>query len=712
MLPIPLIHRSEVRERAVQATAAEIARLLNEARAGRIDIGGVPLRPKDIAILVRSHAQGSDLKRALAELRIGSVELLQESIFASVDAGEVERVLMAINEPSRVAWLRAALATEMVGDDAADIVALSADEARLSARIERFAAYRAVWTHAGVGVMFRQLLTEEGASARLLCRPDGERRLTNLLHLGEELHKAAQIHDTPEALLRWLQAQRRNASSAETTQLRLESDQNLVQIATIHKAKGLEWPIVFCPFLWDGYLLPRRTVMDSREYHAADGAAVIDFRSADEMRPGEEDEIKAQIKLEDSAELLRLAYVALTRAVYRCYLVAGPYGTHNRANLSTAEGCRSLLNWLVAGNGQSHEAWFEGRQSPDEIVTAWQALAAARHPHIQLVPLPDTAGTPVALDRPAADSLVALTPPERIANAWRMSSFSALANGAVNEAAASDHDARSASGARVIGLPPASLAPDDILRFPRGSNAGDCLHAVFERIDFTAPSTWNDAIARALAAFPQPLPDARSPNGRGALAAMIARMLADVTSTVLPAGVTLGSIPLHKRLTELEFSLSAGDVSATDVGRLLARLGYTVPRLTYGSLEGYLKGFIDLVFESDGRFWILDWKSNHLGYGADDYGNASLAAAMVEHGYHLQHLIYALALDRYLAHRMAGYDYDRHFGGVLYLFIRGVRPQWTQADGTPAGVFRHRPARSTLDELDRMLGHRTRKQSA
>ena len=132
---------------------------------------------------------------------------------------------------------------------------------------------------------------------------------------------------------------------------------------------------------------------------------------------------------------------------------------------------------------------------------------------------------------------------------------------------------------------------------------------------------------------------------------MIARMLADVTSTVLPPGITLGSIPLHRRLTELEFSLSAGDVSATHLSRL------------------------------------------------------------VEHGYHLQHLIYSLALDRYLAHRLAGYDYDAHFGGGFYLFIRGVRPEWKQANGTPAGVFQHRPARATLEQLDRLL-HSARKQPA
>jgi exodeoxyribonuclease V beta subunit len=189
-------------------------------------------------------------------------------------------------------------------------------------------------------------------------------------------------------------------------------------------------------------------------------------------------------------------------------------------------------------------------------------------------------------------------------------------------------------------------------------------------------------------------------------------MLADLTSTVLPPGVALRSIPLQKRLTELEFSLSAGNMSAPQLNRLLAQLGYAVPRLAFGNIEGYLKGFIDLVFEHAGLFYIVDWKSNHLGHAADDYRQESLEGAMVEHGYHLQHLIYSLALTRYLAHRIAGYDYDTHFGGVLYLFVRGVRPQWTNADGTPSGVFRHRPSRSTLEQLDRLLCNRARIKSA
>ena len=736
------LHRSEVREVAVQATAAEIARLLGESKAGRIDIGGAPLRASDIAILVRSHAQGSELKRALARLNVGSVELRQESVFSSLDADEVQRLLMAITEPSRLGLLRAALATEMLGHDAIQIAALSADESALQRRIEQFSAWRDLWMRSGAGVMFRQLLTDENVSARMLRRSDGERRLTNLLHLGEELHKAAQVHDSPEALVRWFGTMRRDQSAADATQLRLESDQNLVQIATIHKAKGLEYPIVFCPFLWDGYLMPRRSFVEGREYHqasalAADavggtggagGTAVIDYRSFDKKDPVDE-AIKAQIKLEDSAETLRLAYVALTRAVYRCYLIAGTYVSKRGVESSTAQSCDSLLNWLVAGNGVTPESWWASERLPQHIAAAWTTMAAGCDPHVGLMPLPMTEGQPLTIDQPSAASLVALAPPAHIASAWRISSFSGLANSAIseaanrtahktasetaNESAAIDHDARTGTGVgagdaavRRPGLPPPEIAPDDILRFPRGTNAGDCLHAVFERIDFADASTWKEAIAYALAAHPQS--NARSvgsgaATSRAALTAMIERTLVDVTSTELLPGLRLSDVQLNRRLTELEFSVPAGDLSPSSLNRWLADAGYLVPRLAYGNLEGYLKGFIDLVFEHDGRYWILDWKSNHLGWTTADYGSDSIGAAMVEHAYHLQHLIYTIALHRYLSHRMKDYRYERHFGGVLYAFVRGVRPQWKNADGTQAGVFHHRPDVATIEWLDRAL---------
>jgi exodeoxyribonuclease V beta subunit len=690
----------------VAATAGEIARLINAANAGQIKLDERPLRPGDIAVLVRSHAQGSQMKRALAQLWVGSVELSQASVFQSVDAEEVERVLRAILEPSRERLLRAALATELLGCDATEIEAISHDEARLTGRLLQFSDFRETWLKRGFGVMYRRLLTAERVAERMLSRPDGERRLTNFLHLGECLHQAAEAHASPEALLRYIERQRRDGSADEAVQLRLESDQNLVQIVTIHKAKGLEYPIVFCPFLWDGFLFGGNDVAGT-EYHDAAGGPVIDLRG-DAIDKVESDAIKAKIKLEKSAETLRIIYVALTRAVHRCYLVAGCYATRRGKTLSISESTHSMLNWLVAGASHTPQEWFAAKLTTQQIAAAWATLAESVH--IYVAALPAAYGTPIERNQADPETLAALAAPRFIPSGWRVSSYSGLSYGAVSEQAASDHDAR-------IGSPPspalvsdvaaanlaASLPADDILRFPRGPAAGDCIHAVFENIDFCNVTTWDAAIASALARHPQSLPGVPQTAPAESLARMLRRMLQDVMQTNLGAGLRLGSVPLIRCLTEFEFNLPARSVSAGALNETLTALGYRGPRLTFGNLAGYLKGFIDLVFEHDGRYFILDWKSNHLGFDTAAYSVNPIADAMAEHGYHLQYLLYTIALDRFLRRRIPGYQYANHFGGVLYLFVRGVRPNWCNTDGMPAGVYRHRPEESVIARLNTLL---------
>ena len=700
--------RAVAQEQATTATAAEIARLLDAAGRGEITLDGAALAPGDIAVLVRSHAQGSDMKRALARLGVGSVELSQASIFQSVDAEEVERLLRAVLEPSRPDLARAALATELMGLDAPAIAALGQDEARLTAAMIRFDELRELWLARGFGVMFRRLLATERVAQRLLARPDGERRLTNVLHLSECLHQASEIHAAPEGLLRHLEVQRRGGAGErgdEALQLRLESDQNLVQIVTVHKSKGLEYPVVFCPYLWDGRARSGDRHGEGRHYHDDQGRAVLDLRG-ETIDPAEVQAIEAGVRLEHAAETLRLIYVALTRAVHRSYLVAGGYVNQSFGRASTGESGRSLLNWLVAGAGYSPQAWFKASLEPAELIRQWRSLDG--RPGIRVARLPDSPGRPLARAGADPDSLTVPPPPAAIPQPWRISSFSGLSHGATSEQAASDHDARAQGGpfgppsATSFGLP-AEIPARDILRFPRGAEAGDCIHKVFEGIDFTDPASWRSAIDRALAAHPQRLPGRDEANPQAVLADMLHGLVGAVLATELRPGLRLETVPWQRRLTELEFNLPAPRLAPGELNDWLGRLGYPGPRLGFQTLRGYLKGFIDLVFEHDGRFYLLDWKSNHLGHDAAAYDQAALARAMAGHGYHLQALLYALALDRYLGQRLPDYDFERHFGGVLYLFVRGVRPHWQSPDGRPAGVLFHRPEAATLASLSALL---------
>ncbi|CAI07654.1 ATP-dependent exoDNAse beta subunit [Aromatoleum aromaticum EbN1] len=688
--------RAAVVARAAAATAAEIVRLVGEGAAGHITIGPRALAPGDIAVLVKSHSQGARMREALAALGVGSVELSQQSVFHSPDAEELERVLVAIAEPAHLPLLSAALATAPMGFDAAALDALAADEAELLRVIARFTELREVWLARGLGVMLRRWIVQEGINARLLARDDGERRLTNLLHLAECLHEAAADHPSPDALLRWFATRRREAGASEATQVRLESDRNLVQIVTIHRSKGLEYGVVFCPFLWDGF--PGRG--DDGEgcvYHDADGGLLLDFRPS----ARDDDDVKAVMRRERDAEFLRLIYVAMTRAVYRCYLVAGCYLKKNGKTASPTESTRSLLNWLVAGAGTSHAEWLRHKLTTDDIEAAWARLLERAEPDLAIVNLPAGGSARLASAEPAADALHVLPPPVRLPSAWRIGSFSALSHGAGHEAAAQDHDARALLVAPIDGAtsiaPAAAPGDDDILFFPRGPTAGDCIHAVFERLDFPASASRTPAIAAALTEHPQ-----RAPGG-APLARMLERLVEDVLATPLPGGIVLGRLDCRRKLVELGFHLPAPRLSAEALNDWLARAGYHVPRLAFGALAGYLKGFIDLVFEHDGRFYVLDWKSNHLGFTPEDYAPARLEEAMRAHGYHLQHLLYAVALHRHLGRTLPGYDFERHFGGALYLFVRGVRPGWRLGEH-PAGVYFHRPDAATLASLDRLIG--------
>ena len=703
----PLGLKRHWQEAVAGATAQEIARLLAAAGAGQVLLGSRPLRAGDIAVLVRSHAEGSRIRASLSALRIGCVELSQASVYQSNDAEELARILQAILDPAREGPLFAALATELMGLDALAIEALRREPDALLSHVQRFAEWRTIWLQQGVGVMLRHWLAKAQVAQRLLARADGERRMTNVLHLLECLHQAAQQHAAPDALLHWFQTRRDDPQGDEASQLRLESDQNLVQIVTIHRAKGLEYPIVFCPFLWNGRCTTSGDGLDGIEYHDAEAGMVCDYRKE---FPGSFDEVavKAQRQLDASAELLRLVYVALTRAVHRCYLVAGCYLAPAGRSVSTSESTRSLLNWLVAGDDCSPQDWFAHKQPVQAIMAAWQELAARSAGNIGVCPLPDLNPAAVPLHSPAQGALQALAPPSHKPQGWWTGSYSGLAHGAVHEQAAREHDLRlSASPSAgpnplvahsIDAIDTDAIAPDDILRFVRGPLAGECLHSVFERADFTSPGSWPAAIDAALHNLQAVARSDTSMEQR-----MLYQMLNDVLSTPMPVGTAkvlrLCDVPLQKRLTELEFQLPSKSLDARNLNDTLQQLGYAVPALDFATLRGYLKGFIDLVFEHDGRYFVLDWKSNFLGTTAQHYGQPALAAAMHSQAYHLQYLLYSVALQRYLALRHSAYRHEEHFGGVLYLFVRGVRPHWTDAQGQASGVFFHRPSASTLQRL-------------
>ena len=683
--------------RAAAATAAEIARLLAAGRRGEIHLDGRSLAPVDIAVLVRSHNQGSLMRAALADRGVGSVELSQNSVFASFEAEELEQVLAAMADPSRERLLKTALATVLMGWDAAALVKLAENDDAFIRQFERFNDWHENWQQRGFAFTLWRWMADSQVAARLLALEDGERRLTNLLHLAELLQREVG-RDSPAGVLRALACRRAEESGGDDALLRLESDRNLVRIVTIHRAKGLQYGIVFCPFLFDGRP-PKSQTGPMRLWHDEAGGQVADWRHV----PENAEAIKERLADERDEETLRLIYVALTRAVHRCVLVVGCYGKKVGKGVSTKESARSPLNWMLAGAGQDGAQWRKSDIEPDEMDSRWHALAHDSEGTIALEELPSGEGEPLPWGE-EKPTFSASRPPV-VPEGWRTGSYSTLVSGATHEDAARDHDARAGQfafePADTLETPPAAPVPeDDILRFPRGAAAGDCVHALFEFIDFTRPETHPTAIARALAAHPLRAADAAS------LSRMLSNMLADVLAAPLlgedDTSLRLKTVPLSRRLSEFGFYLPSPRLETGKLDGWLATHGYSGPRLAARDLTGYLKGYIDLVFEHAGRYWVLDWKTNHLGEALSAYAPAALETAMRQHGYHLQHLLYTVALHRHLRHTLPDYDYAQHIGGALYLFVRGVRPDW-RVGGVPTGVFRHRAPKEVIESLDALL---------
>jgi exodeoxyribonuclease V beta subunit len=680
------IQKGQAREIAAEAAAAEVGRLIALGASGRARLGTEALHGGHMAILVRTNDEGRLVRERLRVHGVPAVQQAIDSVLASREAGELERVLLAVAEPAQAALVRGALATEMLGVDAATLAGFATNERAWEARVEAFHDYHRLWRDkGGFARMLRELLWHEGVPARLLAHEDGERRLTNLLHVAELLQDHwARERVGMDALIDWLaDARRAAAREDEEQQLRLESDERLVQIVTVHKSKGLEYPIVLCPFLWDGRLYARDAKGVVAHDDADDARAALDFGSPRFA------ERQVQAVREELAEKLRLLYVALTRAVHRTYVVWG----HIR------DGGTAPLAWLLHAPADSAAA-----ADPAAAVAARYDKLSADALRADLARLVERAGGAITLgiapsggkrveSRVAADARVgaARVLGRQLREPWRVTSYTDLVRGL--DAERPDHDA----GHDV----PVPVEPvrRDLVGFPRGARAGNCVHTVFEHVDFTAPATFAPSVRSALA---QHGLDA-------AWAPVLAEMVERVVATPLDESgtVRLGRVGRNDRLVELEFHRPLARLDAARLRRLLVKhrfgagpIASAVARLSLTPVRGFLKGFIDLVFECDGRFWLVDYKSNWLGRTPEAYAADALPAVIARDGYWLQYLLYTVVVHRFLARRMAGYDYDRHLGGVRYLFVRGMDPE----RGAGFGVYQDRPSRALIEALDRELG--------
>ncbi|MCP4039529.1 MAG: UvrD-helicase domain-containing protein, partial [bacterium] len=681
--------------------AADIARLLR----GGARIESRDVRPGDIAVLCRTNAQTNAICTALREVGVPAALLGTASVFDTDEAQELEWVLDAIATPRSASRVRAALSTHLFGVVAETFDAFAEDEGQWDAWLRRFVGWHELWHKRGFIRMFHQLLRDGRVHLRLLEREGGERHLTNFLHLAE-LAERASLHDHlgPAGLVNWLARMRgdrdvRGNTIGEEGELRLETDEHAVKVVTVHKSKGLEYPIVYCPYLYESAAL-RRADKARVRFHdpACKTKIVLDLGSAQS-----EDHV-AIAELESLAEDMRMLYVALTRAKHRCSIVwGGINGAANSALFSLLHPEAASLENFKTMDDEALREDLEG------LVDA--SGGAVRLRDLPVVPAASVASEPVRVDFRPVDAS------REISSLWRHSSFSALA--------ASKGDAPlDLSPAREEGIDhdavvePVALAgpvvPEHEIRLSAlqpGAATGTLVHSILEHLDFQRP---------ALEQFTGVIEERLDTHGVAAHEReQIAHDLDRIRETPWSAGgPRLLDLPRSQRLDELEFLLPvAGGEGASrshkgmsvdalaDVFRVHAEDDFQreyaerVARLRFDALAGYLKGYIDLVFDWNDRFYIVDYKSNHLGSQMTDYLPDRLDLPMAQHHYVLQYHLYTVALDRYLLQRVADYDYDRHFGGIYYLFLRGMDPG--HAPG--CGIFHHRPNRARIEALSVLL---------
>ena len=710
-----------------QHVARDLAADLLDLLTSGAQLDGLPLAASDVAVLCQTHRQAGFVSEALAEVGIPVVLAAGGSVFGTDGARQWLTLLEAIERPQQAGRVRAAGLTAFFGETAASL----SEPGREDEITDRIAGTLREW-----GDLLHQrgvaaVLEAAGPhlAARVLGTVGGVRLMTDVRHVAEVLHAHAHTHDLGViALAGWLREQMVDggASAAAERPRRLHSDAAAVQVLTIHGSKGLEFGVVYLPYLADNYISdPTFPLFHDEDRHRCLDVGGPPFAAA-HLRAAE---------AEDLGEDLRLLYVALTRAKSQVVAWWLP---------SSKNTPRSPLHRLVfgrkAGDGMvpaevplldddSTRGWAEG----------WERAGAFSV---------ETAD-PVAVEPPAVEpsnrDLAARSWTRRIDMVWRRTSYTSLSSAAESELAASAVVGDgSMSGSEpedalkedepTIALARAAVVDGDVLspmsELPFGATFGSLVHMALEHTDPDAPDHGGDLRAEIAAqveeaAIRWPVPDLDADALTEALVAVCRTSLGPL------AGTTLGDIPLRDRLAELDFELplhggedvtrSGQDATLADLGPILRRhLRSGDPLLPYAEvvdhpayaaqrLRGYLTGSVDVVLRVGERYLVVDYKTNWLGpigepLYASAYAQDRLAEAMTHSSYPLQALLYAVVLHRFLRWRLPGYQPEVHLGGVLYLYVRGMcGPDTPVVDGNPCGVFSWQPPAPLVVEISDLL---------
>ena len=631
------------------------------------------LQPANIAVLVKNRYEAADVIQELQKLGIASVYLSdQSSVFDSHVAVELLRILKACLNVAERPILNA-IATALFGLNAADIHQIQQNEADWQRWSDSFAQYQQTWQRQGILVMLHQILLEQGISERLLSQATGERDLTDFLHLAEILQQAATLHESEAALLSWFEKQIQGEGRQEA-QIRLESERQLVKIVSIHKSKGLEYDLVWLPFLAVPSKIP--TAGDMNVYYS---------KERDETLWDMENRNLNALYEETFAEELRLLYVALTRAKYQMAF-ALPAQFDKKWN---------ALHYVLSQGEIGKEIALS---APKDTETLLQTFKEKMQDNVEICTRPNLEAFPALSINTKNDELKAAEFTGNIEQDWRITSFTSIEQGHrrqhyFTESAGKKHavfdDAKDYDSQNAIEMSTALLNENEsnILDLPRGKQVGTVLHRHFENCYFSdlANTEEIDKLLQSLQldeTFTEPLQN----------------WLQKISHTPLSneIGIALADLANKDCIKEMPFYLAIWEHFDVAAFNRALKTHHHLPSepLQFEQIQGMVRGSIDLVFRHYGKYYLVDYKSNFLGSSLADYNQEALKKEMLHSHYDWQYLIYTLALHRYLQSVVPHYDYARDFGGVFYLFLRGM-------NGEPqSGVFYDRPSVELITELD------------
>ncbi len=628
---------------------------ISELLSGSYSIDGKNVQEKDIAVLVRNLYQGEDIQAALRKRGIKSVLKSRTSVFATKEAEELFRILSAVYKISYEAGIRTALATNLLGFSAEEILAVSESEKEWASLVHHFSIIKEKWEFKGIEAAINELIVRFDVQQKIAMRKNAERRTANLFHLSELLSKAQREHQFyGKTLLKWFfERLNQDSSGSDEEELRLESDEDLVQISTIHASKGLQYPIVFAPFLWEDTSKPQKPESAKVFSFYQDRNIHIDISKG--LNHPKKQAFIDTAHVQEMAEEVRLAYVALTRAVSACYVFVP---------------CYKALEFSPLGS------ILQSNQKRPNFELVKEKLASFNYAEVH--PFREESSVIQARSDLDSKDLRALDFSRNDLYQYpRMLSYTLL-----SKSVKGDSDNRFAD--EMIDFNTEESTGLNQFGFPKGADAGSCLHQVFEDVSFSSPQNLQEIVTENLAYY------SFDEEWQDVVHQWIIKSLRHPFGT---SELSLSMLSEKEVLKEMEFFFPVHNLAAEPLWKLIRK--ETDFGINAEQLSGFMKGFIDLIFKYEGKFYILDYKSNHLGNSFEDYAQPQLSQAVTEAGFDLQYHIYTLALHRFLKQKLPDYNYEQHFGGVFYYFLRGVNPE-----EPGSGLFFDKPDWELIKSMD------------